>query len=183
MSQFVQGVTAGALPPSVPTSFHTDNGDAVPSANVINVTTDFTSSLSYYTEGGINASASGNTITILKTNIIEATVTTNDATPTLLLSFDLGAVTGVYFFMGILFAYNTTDNIAATYNLAEACRTDGVTSTKIAFKTNNTFEENGMQQCDYTIETDGNSFEVEVEGLAGKTINWKARFEYYRLEV
>jgi hypothetical protein len=57
MSQFIIGVTAGDLPPSVPTSFVGNTGTAIPVGNVLNV----------IGTAGTTVSASGNTLSVTAT--------------------------------------------------------------------------------------------------------------------
>ena len=54
MSQIIKNLAAGPVPPSVATSYVTDNGTAIPAANILNV----------LGGAGTSTSGSGNTITI-----------------------------------------------------------------------------------------------------------------------
>ncbi len=97
MSQFYVGVSAGALPPSVPTTFHTDDGaNVVPLANVLNVA------------GGTGATTTGN----VGTGTVTVNVVT-DGMPWLdeAVTFNAAVQTG-YFCTGTI-----TANLPATAGL------------------------------------------------------------------
>lgn len=88
MSQFWQGITSGALPPSVPTSFVTDSGTATPAANILNV----------LGGTGTTTSAPGNSNTITISVINDGFPWTDEA-----ISFAAQAQNG-YFCTGVLTA-------------------------------------------------------------------------------
>ena len=79
MSQFFQGVTSGSLPPSVPTSFVTDSGIAIPVGNILNV----------LGGDGITTQGSGNTVTIINSGQVPAYIQIDDtASPYTVLETD-----------------------------------------------------------------------------------------------
>jgi len=179
MSQFFQGVTAGSLPPVVPTSFVTNSGTVIPAGNVVNLTG---SDTNINDDNGIrviaNPNGSNNAVVQL-TNRITGTVTTTDATPTVLVTVPLGATPGTYIASGDLSAYNLTDIAGGSYTFAGAAVTDGVVGTEIGTEVRNIFEQAAMTAADFRFTVSGNDGVVTVIGIAGKTINWNCLF-YYR---
>lgn len=176
MSQFfVNSSGVSPPPPSVPTSFPTDSGTATPAANVLNI---FTGETNVNNDNGIRSIGSGNTVTIQLTNRITGTVTTNDATPTTLVSLSLGATPGVYIVEGDVTAYDVTDAAGASYTFVGAATTDGATATEIGVENKNVFEQAAMTTADFSLGVTGNTAFIQVIGIAGKTIHWNAMFTY-----
>lgn len=54
MSQIIKNLAAGPVPPSVATTYHTDSGDAIPAANILNI----------YGGTGAATTGAGNTVTV-----------------------------------------------------------------------------------------------------------------------
>lgn len=176
MSQFYVGVTAGSLPPVVPTSFVTDNGIAVPVANIINFLTDQTAS---NFDEGITDTGSGNTVTHFLTNRQTGTVTTADATITTILTFPLGAVAGTFYITGNIQAFNASTPAGAAYSFSSGYRTDGATSTELAaVEFHDTFQDAALTTSDIFLSASGNNVLVQVQGVIGLQLNWNCLLEY-----
>lgn len=175
MSQAYQGVTAGSLPPVVPTDFQTDSGSAVPAAGILTIIGAQSSS---NTTSGISTSGATNTVTINLTNRVSGTLTTNTITLTPIITYSLGATPGTFIVQGDIIAYNTTDLSSAAYTFTGALRTDGAVATQLGVDNRNIFEDASMQNCDFSFSVSANNFIIKVQGLNGKTINWSAFFNY-----
>lgn len=178
MSQFYQGVTAGSLPPSVPTSITGDDDSiAVPVDNNINILGDSSP------EDNINgittiANPDGSDdFFITLTNRITGSVTTTDASLTTLVSFD-EVIAGNYSFSFDVSAFNVTDSLGASYQIFGGVVSDGITAIKLNLEDKIVNEQAGMTACNVFINISGSSVLLQVQGLAGKTINWRCVGNY-----
>jgi len=165
----------GIPPPDVPTEFVTDDGVAIPVANILNVLANDTN---VNNDNGIQTIGSGNTVTIQLTNRITGTVTTTDATPTTLVSLSLGVVPGTYYVTGDIVAYNITDSAGGAYSFSGAAQTDGATATELGSDEKDVFEAAAMITCDFNIGVTANTAFIEVIGIAGKSIDWSCLLTY-----
>lgn len=178
MSQWFIGATAGSLPPVVPTSFVTDvNSPSVPIANVENV---FGGTITTNNTKGIqtDGSSGSNTLTVQLTNRINGTGQTTDAvTPVNLYTFPLGAVAGTYLFTTQVIAYAVDTGtglnpLGASYASYRAVRTTGASGVLINALTSFLGEEGIFTDAEVSNNIVGNSVNIQVTGIVGKTIDW-----------
>lgn len=180
MSQFfIESASISPPPPTVPTSFPTDvNSPAIPAANVLNVFGGETTANNLF---GIqtDGSSGSNTLTVQLTNRVQGFISTNDATPTTIISFSLGATPGVYKFDGNIEAFNTTDTAGACYGFQAGIRTTGAAAILIGATFDDDIEEAAMATANFTVNVSGNNLLIQVVGIAAKAIDWRA-FTSYR---
>ncbi len=174
----INNTSSGPVPPSVPTSFVTDNGTAIPALNILNVLTNDTTANN---DNGIQDTGSGNTITISLTNRATGLVTTTDATLTTLITLPLGATPGTFYVYGNVQAFNSATPSSGAYSFSGGFRTDGITATELGTEMHDEFEDPVLVTADIFISSTGNNILLSVQGVAATSINWGALMEYRRV--
>lgn len=178
MSQIYKAASS-VTPPTVATSYTTDvNSPAVPALNVLQVIGNDTITNDddgVYTDG----SSGGNTLTVFLSNRTSASLTTSDGagqTQTAVLMTPTNA-TSLTFRM-YLTAYDTINNEAIGGEQVGLARKSGGVAAVVG--TNDTFDEYdaALAANDWEVQASGGNLILSVTGIAGRTINWKAIFQY-----
>ena len=183
MSQFYQGTTAGSLPPSVPTSFVTQDGTAVPELQVLIVNAfDSTQNNAngIITKGGVVGTGTANEVDVVLTNRTKVTATTSDGagqTQTVTI-FTPTVSTGIEFSVTFI-GYDSANNEVAGGSLEGVAKRSAGGTTAIT-GTNDTLDEAdaGLITADWDIVTDGTLIQAQFVGVAGRSISWSAVFIY-----
>lgn len=156
--------------PVIPTQFDTFNGatptgSAVPAANIINVVA----------EGGMNVSASGNTITISDSEDSQ-TGQTIGAVNLDLLTYTMPATPTAVTFQAFIVGMNQSGgggDYGAGYFATCCAITDGVNATVLGEPNIDEYESAALFQSALTVQAIGNNVVFGVLGTAGETIDWR----------
>lgn len=175
MSQIIKSISSVPIPPTIPTSFVTNSGTAVPAANILN---DVGGSSTLNNNNGIRTTGSGNTVTTSLTNRITGSGTTVGAVTADIATFSLGATPGAYNFELKIIAYTTTGPAASGFTILGTMRTSGISATLVSTPDETPVEDISLIACDVDMIASGNNLIVRVLGVAGLTINWRLLATY-----
>ncbi len=176
MSQIIKNLAAGPVPPSVATSYVTDNGTAVPAVNILLVNgKDSTENNAngIITKGGTPATLNSNEVDIVLTNRLQGNVTTVGAVTSAIYTF-IPTVLGTYAIEYRISAYNSTSSLGAGYSVFGAIRFDGVNSNLCGTPDKIVNEEGAMSSANVTLTVSGANVLINAVGYAAQTINWSA---------
>lgn len=183
MSQFYAGVSSGNLPPEVATSYVTQNGTAVPAANVLTINAIDSSENNdngIISKGGVIGTGTANEIDLVLTNRITGSVSTTGVVTSTIMTFTPPVTEGVYDFSINICAWITAGQIGSTYQMLGAVKSDGLgTFATIGTPIRSMRGESGtfdVTQVDVSIS--GGSILVTATGLGATTIKWTGLMTY-----
>lgn len=178
MSQVYKSLVSGPVPPAVATSYVTQNGTAVPAANILIVnafdsTEDNSNGL--ITKGGVVGTGTANEVDIVITNRLtnSGTITTVGLVTTPIITFT-PTVIGTYAIELRVAAYNTTSLLGAGYSVFGSARFDGINSNLCGTADRIVNEEGAMSSANVTFTVSGADIILNAVGYALQTINWSA---------
>lgn len=156
--------SSGPVPPSVPTSFVTDNGTAIPAANILNVN----GSNGVVTSANPNGS---NNLVISLQNSTTGQATTVGATTADLTTVDL-VTPGTYTFEARIAGYSIAGGNGVGMSRIATFLSDGVTATIIDDSDGFNHTSVSLIDTDANFVASGRNVILRVLGEAGFTINW-----------
>lgn len=188
MSQIYKPLTSGGpIPPNIPTQFNTQDGNAVPAANILIVNA-FDSiennANGIVTKGGVAGgdppgTGATNEVDVYLTNRISVTATTSDGagqtqTVTLVTPPNATAIEFSASFIG----YDSANDEAAGGSQEGIGRKSA--GTAVVVGTNDSLDESdaGLVAVDWDIIASGADFVARFVGIAGRTIVWRCTFIY-----
>jgi hypothetical protein len=174
MSQIIKNAVSST--PSIPTSFVTQNGTAVPAANILLVNgNDSTENNAngVITKGGVAGTGTANEVDVIITNRLQGSVTMAGAVTSPIITFT-PTVIGTYAIEARVAAYNTTGSIGAGYSVFGTARFDGVNCNLVGTPDKIVNEEGAMSAANVTMTVSGANILINGVGYAAQTINWSA---------
>lgn len=182
MSQITKLLTsAGPIPPIIATSYQTQDGTAVPAANIL-IVNGFDSTENnlngIITKGGVAGTGTANEVDVVITNRLQGVGSTVGAVTTNLVTFNLGATPATFVIDANICGFNAATPAGAGYSLFGTVRTDGATASLVGTPDKITNEDAAMTTCDSNITVAGNTVIISSTGAVGLTINWSAVATY-----
>jgi hypothetical protein len=163
---------AGPVPPTVPTSFVTDNGTAIPAANILNV------------NGGsgivtsANPNLSNNLLISIQNSSTDTTVTSDILGQTRTLTTIVATNPGSYLVEARISAFEPATQLSAGFSLFALINSTGGVATvetdtdKIAHVMSGLKPPVTATEVDVNVLGSGGNIIIQVVGIVGKTIDW-----------
>ena len=167
MSQVYKNLAAGPVPPEVATSYVTDDGTAIPAANVLNVLGG--DGIETYADPDL----SNNLFIKVQNSFVDQATTVGAVTA------DLSTITlpisGTYTIESRIAAWKTVGgagDAGAGYSINGVVRSSGGVATIIGDSDGFAHSDTELDDADVEIVVSGNTAIVRVLGVTGLTINW-----------